>query len=245
MLSIVGKCLARQTEKSFEWLVVAPSYIAESIDKIVGNYPFYVYVAEIWKRPGDYYNLNKAWNKAFRLASGKLIISIVDGLWFPPDTVERLFAHYQVNPKACVTTIGHQYDQEENGKPEHMVWRDPRARGDLGSFYEVGHAEMELCIASFPKQAVMDVGGVDEEFDKYAACSEKEMMARMYAAGYKTYIDQSIEYRALQHPRLSSEWDAHYEAGIPYYQQCLKEIFDGKRLKIENKMTLDYTYRGV
>lgn len=219
LLPIVKKCLDRQTLKAFEWLIVGPVKEAN--------------IEEPQKKEGDYYGLNKAWNKAFRQAKGSLIVSIVDGLWFDPHTLERLWEHYQTDPKSCVSCIGHQYDQIINGKPEHMVWRDPRARSDLGSFYEVPHTEMELCVASFPRQAVIDVGGVDEEFDKYAAMSEKEMMARMYAAGYKTYIDQSIEYRAIQHPRLSTEWDKRYEAGIPYYQKCLMDIERGVRKSLD------------
>ena len=220
MLPIVRKCLDRQYFKGFEWLVVGPIKEAN--------------IKEPSKREGDYYNLNKAWNATFRESKGELIVSIVDGLWFPPDTLERLWNHYRVNPKSCVTAVGHQYDKVENGKPEHLVWSDPRARGDLGTFYEVPHSEMELCVASFPRQAVIDVGGVDEEFDKYAALSEKEMMARMYKAGYKTYIDQSIEYRAIHHPRLNEKWEARYQAGWPYYEKCIKEINEGKRLHIDN-----------
>lgn len=217
-LPIVKRSLLRQSFREYQWLIVGPVKEAN--------------VKEPEKRGGDYYNLNKAWNEAFRRAKGDLIVSIVDGLWFPPDTLQKLWTHYETNPRSCVSAIGHQYDQIESGKPEHKVWADPRARSDFGSFYEVPHTEMELCIASFPRQAVLDVGGVDEEFDKYAACSEKEMMARMYKAGYKLYIDQTIEYRAVQHPRLSTEWDARYEAGIPYYQKCLRDIDNGKRLKL-------------
>ena len=219
MLPIVKKCLERQTFKDYEWLVVGPIKEAN--------------IKEPVKREGDYYRLNGAWNNAYNAAQGKLIVSIVDGLWFPSDTLEKLWNHYLSNPKSCVTTIGHQYDRIENGKPEHMVWRDPRARTDLGTFYEVGHNEMELCVASFPRQAVIDVGGVDEEFDRYAALSEKEMMARMYKAGYKTYIDQTIEYRAIKHDRLSKEWDQRYQAGWPYYEKCIKEINEGKRLRLD------------
>lgn len=232
-LPIIGKCLSRQTEKDYEWLIVSPQDLFVSIDREIGHDYEFRFVPEPPKREGDYYNLNKAWNAGFKVCKGDLIVSIVDGLWFPPDTLERLWNHYQNNPKSCVTTIGHQYDQIVNGKPEHLVWSDPRARTDQGSFYEVLHREMELCIASFPRQAVLDVGGVDEEFDKYAALSEKEMMARMYSVGYKTYIDQTIEYRAIHHDRLSKEWDDRYQAGWPYYEQCMKEIERGTRLRLD------------
>lgn len=219
LLPIVEKCLKRQTLKDFEWLVVGPVAKAN--------------VSEPTKRKGDYYNLNKAWNAAFRQAKGDLIVSIVDGLWFPPDTLERLWNHYETNPKACISCVGHQYDQMINGKPEHMVWREPRVRLDQGSFYEVGELEMELCVASFPRQAVLDVGGVEEEYDKGAAVSEKEMMLRMYVSGYKLYIDQTIEYRAIQHDRISKEWDARYAVACDMFYRHKQDIQAGLRLKLD------------
>lgn len=234
-LVMVYKCLERQTFKDFDWWIVGPRRVCEEAQEIIPGpktfRPIY-FVEEPDKRKGDYYSLNKAWNQAFREVDGDLIVSIVDGLWFPPDVLETLHAIYVTNPKACVTTIGHQYDQIEDGKPEHMVWRDPRARHDLGSFYEVGHNEMELCVASFPRQAVFDVGGVDEEFDRYAALSEKEMMARMYKAGYTLWINQNIEYRAIQHPRLNEAWEEHFQKGVVYYNKCMEQIAKGKRMTL-------------
>lgn len=241
---MVAKCLGRQTEQDFEWIIVSPFNLLSSIEKEIGD-GYYTFVAEPEKREGDYYSLNKAWNRAFTEVNGELIVSIVDGLWFPPNTLEKLWTAYDYNILSCVSGIGHQYDQVENGKPEHLVWKDPRVRDDYGSFYEVPHSEMELCVASFPTQAVIDVGGVDEKFDRYAALSEKEMMARMYKAGYKTYIDQTVEYRAMKHDRLSPEWDKHYMDGWPYYEQCMREIADGTRLRLDFLKNRDYNIGNV
>lgn len=224
LLEILKKCLLRQTFDSFEWIVVSPFKYQDAI-----------WIPDPPMREGDYYRLNGAWNKAFRKARGELVVSIVDGLWFPPDTLEKLWQHYRNDPKSCVTCIGHQYDEVENGKPEHMVWRDPRARLDQGAFYEVSPREMELCVASLPLKAIRDVGGVDEEFDKYAALSEKEMCYRIEQQGYKFYIDQTLEYRAIHHPRLSEEWDKRYKEGCVYYEKCIKEILaDGTRRVLDN-----------
>lgn len=230
MLEIVGKCLNRQTHQDFEWLVVSPEYYQSK-----WNFD-YSWIRDPKKKDGDFYSLNKSWNAAFKEAEGELIVSIVDGLWFPPDTLEKLWTHYQNNPKACVTCIGNQYDQMENGKPEHMVWRDPRIRADFGAFYEVSPREFELCIASLSLQAIKDVGGIDEEFDKYAALSEKEMCYRMDKVGYTFFIDQTIEYRAIKHDRIggSEKWDQAYFKGCEYFDTCLKEISAGTRLKLDN-----------
>ena len=233
LLGIVSKCLDRQTEKDFEWLIGSREKMFDDIDPIIRHNSSYRFITEPNKRDGDYYNLNKCWNRLFSQAKGDLIVSIVDGLWFPPDMLEKLLNHYEANPKACVGAIGHQYLQTENGKPEHLVWRDPRVRTDFGTFYEISPRDLELCIASLPRAGIVDAGGVDEEFDKYAALSEKEMCFRMEKLGYKFYLDQSLEYRAIYHPRLNSKWDDRYNAGCEYFSECIKQIGEGKRAKLD------------
>lgn len=226
---MVAEALGRQTFQEFEWLIGAPDKLDVQIYNAVDDLYPYDFVIEPPKRNGDYYNLNKAWNALFRKAKGKLIVNIVDGITFRPDTLEKLWRHYEADPKACISCIGHQYTDFDSVP----VWIDPRARLDFGTFYEVKHTEMECCLASFPKQAVLDVGGIDEEWDKYAALGEKEMMARFYKAGYKLFISQDITYKAIKHDRLSSEWDEKFNAGIAFYNQCMKEISQDTRLKLK------------
>lgn len=220
LLEIVSKCLRRQTEQSFEWLVGSPE-----------DYGFGRFIKEPSKLDGDFYCLNKCMNSLYREVKGELIIQITDGIWFPPDTLERLWNHYINNSKGLVTTIGHQYDQlDKYGKPINMVWQDPRARLDQGTFYEVAPSEMEMCIASLPRQAVVDCGGVDEEYDKGPAVGEKEMCWRLDKIGYKFYIDQTIEYRAIHHPRLSSNWDEMYlKVTTPIFIKHMKQLQNGER----------------
>lgn len=222
MLPMVDKCIKRQTFKDYEWLVSSPK-----------DYGFGTWVQEPDKREGDYYGLNKAWNAAFKQAKGELIVIICDGQWFQPDLLERLWNHYEDDPESVVGAIGHQYDQIENGKPEHMVWRDPRARTDMGSFYETPSTEIEWCVASFPKKAIFEVGGMDEKYDQGAALSEKEANLRMEKAGYKCYLDQTIEYRAIHHERLSKQWDDKYKIATEMYLEDARNILDGKRTKVD------------
>jgi hypothetical protein len=232
MIEMVGRCLKRQTFQDFEWLIGAPASMASSFEERLLNLQPYTFVPEPPKKEGDYYGLNKAWNALFRQVQGELIVDYMDGIWIPPDALEKFWFHYQQNPKSCVTAVGHQYDEVVNNKPEHLVWKEPRVRLDFGSFYEVEYTEMEFCLVSFPKAAVYAVGGIDEAFDKYAALAEKEMMHRMQTAGYKMYIDQTNEYRAVKHPRLNAEWDKRYLAGHAYYHQCFRQVASGERLKL-------------
>lgn len=229
-LDVVYRCLKRQTlsPREFEWIIVM-----DGMPSFFGQTPFNtIYASDPDKREGDYYSLNKAWNHAFRRAHGELILSITDGIWFPPSTLERLWFHYQEDPKACVSTVGHQYDRVENGKPEHLVWRDPRTRDNM-TFWQIPPLDYELCLAAIPLAAIKAVGGVDEEFDKYAALSEKEMCIRIEKLGYTFWLDSTLEYRAMQHPRISPDWDTRYHAGIAYFNNCLRDIDQRTRLVLD------------
>lgn len=219
-LDIIEKCLRRQTFKNSEWLVGSPE-----------DYGYGKYIKEPSKKEGDYYGLNKSYNSMFRKARGELIVSIQDGIWFPPDLLEKFWNHYLANSKAIVGAVGHQYKEVVNGKPEGMIWQDPRARGDQGVFYETLPSEIEYTVCSLPKQAIIDVRGLKEEWDKYAALSEKEMNVRMTQKGYTMYLDQSQEYRAIHHPRLSPDWDERYQQGCVYFGECIKKVLQGEELE--------------
>lgn len=221
MLQIVNKCLNRQTFTDYEWLVVSPFEYAEA-----------TWIPEPKKKDGDFYNLNKAWNAAFKQAKGELIVSIVDGLWFNPRLLEQLWSHYVADKTKCVGLIGNQYDEVINGRPEHIMWNDPRRKGE--AFYQVDPIMFELCIASIPKAGIYEVGGMDPEYDQCAAVSEKELCKRMEKAGYTFWLDETIEYRAIYHPRIkgTDEWDKHYHKAEILYTRHVQEIADGKRYNI-------------
>lgn len=220
-LDMVHRCLQRQDFQEFEWIVVSP-YNYDQCD---------IWVEEPSKKEGTHYGLNAAWNAAIKQASGELMVSVVDLLWFPPNILDDLWAHYCLDPFSCVGGIGHQYEYEHEGKPEGLVWKDPRMKDE--PFHQVTPNEFELCVASLPLEGIKEVGGFDEEFDKYAAMSEKELCFRMEILGYTFWLDQTLEYRALQHPRLTTNWDERYFAGVPYFQQCIKDIHEGKRFRLD------------
>lgn len=234
MLPIVAQSLERQNFKEFEWLIGSPKDLENDIKKAVGNIPF-VFVPEPPANEGDFYNLNKCWNALFKQVKGELIVNIVDGIWFPSDTLTNLWTNFENDPKSCVGLIGHQYEANGADRPMVMVWRDPRDRQDYGSFWEIEWIDFELCLASIPHKAILDVGGCDIKGDQFAALFEKEMCARIQKLGYKFFLDNSFQYRALQHPRIhgEEEWNKKYKEGFSYFDQCIREINAGKRLKLD------------
>lgn len=218
-LDLLDKSLKRQTFSSFEWLICSPE-----------DYGFGKWIKDLGKNDNDFYSLNKAYNLAIKKAKGELIISYQDMIEIKPDCLERFWEHYQNNKKIIVGAIGDQYLSFD---PPVRVWADTRRRTEFGSFYECVPDDVEYTLASIPKQAIYDAGGFDEYFDHFPAISEKELNWRMDKLGYKFYLDQSIEYRAIKHPRLTKDWDEKYKDGCEYYKNCYINIMKGNRLKLD------------
>ena len=227
MLDVIEKCLHRQTYTDFEWIVIVPWDKFIKVDRLVGHGIANILI-EPPKREGDFYRLCGAWNKGFAMAKGELIVNIQDGIWFQPDLLERFWGHYTASPKALVTAVGNQYSDIDNrGEPINLVWVDPR---DRSKFAEVQSSEMEMCVCSIPKQALIDCGGIDEEYDRGPAVGEKELCLRLSMLGYKLFIDPLIEYKAIKHPRLTSDWDdLYWKVTAPMYQKHVHEIMNGTR----------------
>lgn len=224
-LRVIRDCLDKQTYKDFEWIVVAPKELHDKVDV-----PCDLLLSDPPKNEGDFWSLCKAWNLAYSKAKGELIVNIQDWVWFKPSMLERFWGHYQDNPKSLVTAVGDHYERLEDGIPAELVWNDPRKRQDMGTFYRVDHTEMEMTVCSVPKQAVLDCGGVDEEYDKGPGVQEKEMCLRLEVLGYGMFIDQGLEYKAIRHPRLTTDWDEKYwSVTAKLYEKHVKELLAVKR----------------
>ena len=222
MLPIVEKCLKRQDFEGFEWIITSPIEITSvKPDLLLKDPP---------KEKGDFYTLCKGWNQSYAHAKGELVVNIQDGLWFPPDTLSKFWFHYQTNTRSLVSAIGHQYDQvDDRGMPINKVWHDPRSKEGV-TFEEVPPSEIEFCMSSIPKQALIECGGIDEEYDQAAAVCEKEMCWRLNKMNWNFYIDHTLEYRAVHHPRLTSDWDKVYiEKSTPLFTRHMMELQNGTR----------------
>ena len=220
-LDLIKKCLDWQEFRDFEWITCTP-------------YPFYgshVQVPEPVKKDGETYNLNKCWNAMFKKAQGELIVSIVDLLWFPPDVLDNLWAYYQIDKMSCIGGLGNQYERLEQEKPEGLVWSDPRFGFSDETYFKTQPLHFELCLASIPKKAILETLGMKEKWDHFAALSEKELCVRIEKLGYTFWFDKSLEYRAIQHPRLTKDWDERYQKGIQYFNECISDINKGKNLQ--------------
>ena len=224
-LKIVERCLKRQDFTDWEWLVIAPKRLSGDIQAL--SLPCTL-LEDPPKRSGDFWSLCKAWNLGYSTARGELIVNIQDMIWFPPDTLGRFWRHYQNNPKSLVTAVGDHYErQDDRGEPINKVWQDER---DRSKFAEISNSELEMTMCSVPKQAILDCGGVDEEYDKGPGVQEKEMGLRIKLLGYQLFIDPTIEYKAIKHARLTDDWDDKYwSITAPMYKKHVEGLFDGTR----------------
>lgn len=206
------KCLARQTFRDFETIVVRP---------------------EGEKPDGLFYTLNRDYNRGFRKSQGELIVSYQDMIEIKPDTLERFwFYHQHYQGKAVIGAVGDQYTSLD---PPVKVWSDPRKNTRYGTHYEVNPIDIEFTLCAIPRKAIKDVGGMDEAYDRGAAVGEKEMMLRIDKAGYKSYINQDIEYRAIKHERLTKDWDMYYKIASDLFTTHVNGLNAGTR-----EIRLDY-----
>jgi hypothetical protein len=176
----VEKALSRQTFQKFEWIVQEKTPTKE----------------------GNCWSLNHDYNLAIKKAKGNLIVSWQDFTYSDPTTLERLWTHYTQNKASIVSGVGNKYS-DDSWLVE--TWHDPRIKGI--SFHGVPFSEIEANLCSFPRQALYDVGGFNEEMDKYYGLDAYDVLRRINGLNkYKFYIDETIKSYSLEHGR-PDKWD--------------------------------------
>lgn len=213
-LKILEKSLKKQTFKDFEWLIGSPFN-----PEIKGA----VWVVDDFK--GGAWTLNRIYNKLLKKAKGELIVSYQDYIWITPLGLEKFWVAYK-KTGGCITGVGHIYsDLDELGKPVNRVWTDPRVRDDQGSFYECYPQDWELNWCCAPRKAFFDIGGFDEEMDKFYGMDNVDIARRLDKAGYKFYIDQTNECRGLKHER-PKDWNEKHWLFNGYKERGLRAKLD-------------------
>jgi len=240
---LVGKCLENQTFDDWEWIQVTPlkDTLVLKNTTVIPDPPM---------NPGDVWNLSKAYNAGIRACQGELIVSIQDEIWFPEEGLEKFWLCYQEKPRGCVSGIGDKYQRlDEFGKPEIKMWADPRRGNKLQSFYETYPNNWELNYASVPTQAMYDIGGFDETFDKYYGWDNVDVCIRLDHYDYEFYLDLSNESRSLvqTRPKDWEEKNAYAGSGTRDKVKMDNSFF----MKIQNERAagrypfkMDYLKRG-
>ena len=89
------------------------------------------------------------------------------------------------------------------------VWFDPRITNQYGSYYPCYFSDIEWNFCSVPRQALYDVGGFDEELDKYFGMDGYSVNDRInLIGGYDFKINQTIRSYSIPHGR-PNQWDEY------------------------------------
>lgn len=221
-LNLVEKALKRQTYKDFEWIVISPQHVNikgfRRIDKLLSDPP---------KTDDLVWTLNRAYNKAIKHSQGDLIVSWQDWTYSNPEALEKFEFHYFNNPNLIVSGVGNKYSSTNWIE---IVWKDPRERDDQGSFYPCYFSDIEGNFCSVPKKAFYDVGGFDEELDKYFGMDFYGVLERMSIAGkWDFHLDQTNKSYSLSHGRPDN-WEEKNALHGPY-QEFKKKYLANPRLK--------------
>jgi len=215
-LNVVARALMRQTFTDFEWLIGSPE---KEKDILVE----FNHVSDPRKLPGDYWVLNKLYNRMLKRATGELIVSIQDNTSFAPDALEKFWFHYKENPKSIVSGVGNKF---LNDNFATQTWQDPRERIDMGSFYECNFADIEGNFCSVPKKAIKEVGGFDEHLDKWGGMDWFSVLARISLKGnYRFFLDQTNKSRSVEHGRYD-QWEERNAIHGPYQERAEEYIKD-------------------
>lgn len=209
-LDVIERSLRKQTHKDWEWLIGSPFDPNEGRTEPMATWVVDNFVDGYW-------SLNRVYNKLFRAASSELLISWQDWIYAAPDGLEKFIANYEaVGPKAIISGVGDQYESvDKYGRPQVKIWSDPRKSEKNGSFYECYPNDAEWNYCAIPRQAMLDIGGMDELLDMQGYGGDQlQAVSRMDELGYKFYLDQTNESYTVRHDRSDfggqENWDANH-----------------------------------
>jgi hypothetical protein len=191
-LNIIRQSLLKQTYKDWEWL------IGSAFDPEI---PEAKWIKDDFS--GGFWTLNRIYNKLISNASSNLIVSWQDWIYIPPDGLQKFIDAADKYPGAVISGVGDQYEKiDKHGKPEIKIWSDPRKTDKYGSFYEIfpNDAEWNWCL--IPKDALYNIGGMDEGLDSLGFGGDQlQVGERLNTIGTKFYIDQTNESYTIRHSR--------------------------------------------
>lgn len=173
-LSIMRDCLKAQTFKEFEWLVDI---------NITGDH-----------------DLNAAFNRLIKRSTGELVVFYEDYTRIPPDALQKWWDAYKLHPDTCFT--GPLGKVKEWGDKPNWDWRAHQITKEIQNFVLCRWDTCELDWGAIPRKILVEIGGFDEELDKYWSCDNVNLGCRAELAGYKF-----LNY--FRNPAVAYDHDAH------------------------------------
>lgn len=222
-LLLIKKSLEEQTFNDFEWLIVCPEDMAQTIKLSLANNSRIL--KDPPKKEGDVWSLNKAYNEAIRRAQGELIVSWQDYTYARDDALEKFWYYFTKNPKALVSGVGNKYTTIFPTLGE-IVWKDPREVDQVSGLFACTPNNIEANFCSAPKAAFYAVGGFDEDLDKYFGMDALSVFDRLgMVGGWKFYLDQTNKTYSLSHSRIPM-WEEKNAIHGPYRERRQRYLYN-------------------
>jgi glycosyltransferase involved in cell wall biosynthesis len=245
-IDILYYALEKQTYKNFELILVDSHYYKrkDEVKKFMSGIDV-KHIPDPKKKKETAWNLNAAYNRAFKEASGDIYVFLQDYIWIPGDGLEKFVSHLLLLDKPDVVIgVGHKASYPSESKnplgkitifdkpfidmPEGISEIDNRIDGSVG-FVEQNYSFWELNWSSCRASLVKTLGGMDTEYDNGYGCENLNLSIRAMMLGAKFYIDKGnvcLGFNQLLHPR-PSDWEArHNNKG--FHQSVASRILDGE-----------------
>ena len=210
-LKIVAECLDFQYFRDFEWL------IGSTFDSGLKQAKW---VKDDFQ--GGFWTFNRISSKLCKEAKGEIIVFWQDFIWSSPEALRKFYENVKATDGA-VSGIGDQYDKiNEDGKPNHKVWDDPRRGGKIksGSFYECQPNDWEINFGAIEKSRLEKVNYFVDRADFIGYGADNVMLSeKLEREGAKFFLDHTNESLTLRHARERKDWDVHYIMNSDFFRQ--------------------------
>lgn len=160
-------------------------------------------------------DFNAVMNKMLRRAQGELIVSLQDFIEIPDDGLEKFWnAHKE---EACFYTA----PVVKEGSKDWRFYREEGCKFD----------EWEIDWGSAPLEALKEIGGFDEELDKYWGFDNVNVGLRADMANYKIKVLNDNVANVIDHDKI-----IHH----PYRDRMSPGFHNHRLNKIKNGLKIDY-----
>lgn len=175
------------------------------------------------------HDLNASFNKLIKRADGELIVFLEDFTRILPDGLERFWKAYEDNPNTLFTAPLGKVDAW--GEKPRWDWRAMTQNPTPGDYTDCRWQTCELDWGAIPRDILYDIGGFDEELDKYWSCDNVNVGCRAHLKGYKFKC-------VFTNPAVALDHDKFIEHP---FRERFKPAFNGERMMLfESGLEIDY-----
>lgn len=128
-------------------------------------------------------DFNQSMNRLIRKCTGELVVFIQDYIWIPPTGIQQFVDLYKKNKMRCYTApVGKTVDNLPIDVDNPTIiwdWRKDRSLNE-----ECNFMEWEIDYAACPLKMLYDIGGFDEELDRFWGFDNVSLGSRLVDNGY-------------------------------------------------------------